>query len=282
MRHDRRGSWYLLTGAVLGIAVGLLYAWVVSPVKYIDAPPYALRAVYKDEYRLLVASAYLYNGDLVRARDRLAQLKDEDPVQAVIKQAQQAQVEGRPEAEVQVLVQLAEALTDEITPTAPGDGLTPAPALSVPSSSSDTPSPGITPSIDPRPAQRVAGVGPEGSQAVLTPDPSAPYALQNSQLVCSQEQDDPLIQVEVNDAAGQPVPGVELIVIWEGGEDHFSTGLQPELGQGYGDFLMTPGVIYTLQVNDGGQPVNDLTAAECVAQDGTRYWGSWLLTFVEP
>ena len=79
MKQERRGSWYLLTGAVLGVAMGLFYSWVISPVKYVDAPPYALRADYKDEYRALVAAAYMYSSDLVRAQDRLAQLKDDQP-----------------------------------------------------------------------------------------------------------------------------------------------------------------------------------------------------------
>lgn len=100
--------------------------------------------------------------------------------------------------------------------------------------------------------------------------------------MCNIDQPDPLIQVEVKDAGGQPIPGVELVVTWEQGEDHFFTGLQPELGVGYGDFLMTPNVVYSVHLADGGQEANDLTATECVAEDGSRYWGSWLLTFIQP
>ena len=33
MSQERRGPWYLLTGLVLGLAFGLVFAWVVSPVK---------------------------------------------------------------------------------------------------------------------------------------------------------------------------------------------------------------------------------------------------------
>lgn len=69
---------------------------------------------------------------------------------------------------------------------------------------------------------------------------------------------------------------------WNGGEDHFFTGLKPELGLGYADFVMTPKVIYSVHLADGGQAVGDLTAAECVADDDSRYWGSWFLTFVQP
>ncbi len=121
MKHDRRGSWYLLTGAVLGIAMGLIYSWVISPVKYVDAPPYALRAGYKDEYRALVAVAYMYSGDLIRAKDRLAQLRDDDMVQSLALQAQRAMTEGRSQEEVKALGLLTLALSEGGTPN-PGSG----------------------------------------------------------------------------------------------------------------------------------------------------------------
>jgi hypothetical protein len=100
--------------------------------------------------------------------------------------------------------------------------------------------------------------------------------------LCNPEQTSPLIQVEIQDAAGQPVPSIELVVTWDGGEDHFFTGLKPELGMGYADFVMTPEVVYSLHLAEGGQAVNDLTAAECLSEDDNRYWGSWMLTFVQP
>ncbi len=78
--------------------------------------------------------------------------------------------------------------------------------------------------------------------------------LQETRLVCNTNQPEPLIQVELMDAAGQPVPSVELVVTWEGGEDHFFTGLQPELGLGYADFTMQPEVVYSIQ--SGGREVS--------------------------
>lgn len=110
MRQDRRGSWYLLTGIVLGVAVGLIYSWLFSPVKYVDAPPYSLRADYKDEYRALIASAYLYSNDLLRASARLAQLKDDNPVSALTLQSQRALAEGHSNEEIQALRLLAQDL----------------------------------------------------------------------------------------------------------------------------------------------------------------------------
>lgn len=101
-------------------------------------------------------------------------------------------------------------------------------------------------------------------------------------MVCNIQQPTPLIQVDVLDAAGQPVPSMEVLVTWEGGQDHFFTGLQPELSLGYGDFAMAPGTVYSIHLADGGELVNDLTPVECTAGDGSKYWGSWYLVFVQP
>jgi hypothetical protein len=295
VRQDRRGSWYLLTGAVLGVTLGLFYAWVVSPVKYIDAPPYALRADYKEQYRILVAAAFLYNNDLLRATDRLAQLKDDESAQTIALQAQQALDQGHPEEEIRALNLLATALSRGMaatpstlqnnqtpTPQLRTSEVTPSPIFSVPTETMTTTvqasAPPTTTLETPSPALTM---GPSPT-ATPTATQGAPFVLQDTRLMCNQTQTEPLIQVEVFDAAGQPVPGVELVVTWEDGEDHFFTGLQPELGLGYGDFKMTPGVLYTVNLTDGGQPVNDLSAAGCVLEDGSQYWGSWYLTFVQP
>jgi hypothetical protein len=106
--------------------------------------------------------------------------------------------------------------------------------------------------------------------------------LQEQTFVCERDISGPLAQVVAEDAAGNSLPGVEVVVNWEEGEDRFFTGLKPELGEGYADFLMTPGVVYTLRMAGGGEIVSDLTAAECETQGGSRYWGSWLLVFARP
>ena len=295
MRQDRRGSWYLLTGAILGVAMGLFYSWVISPVEYVDAPPYALRADFKDEYRALVAAAYLYSNDILRAEDRLAQLKDDETAQSIAKQAQQALAAGRSEAEVQALGILAMALNQGLTPEAPGivstpvvtnplptEPGTPTPLLiqptATPSSSLQSSATMETPFVSPEPSNT-----PQPTRTpVPTATPGAPFVLQTTTLACNPNQSVPLIQVEILDAAGQPVPGIELVVTWDGGEDHFFTGLKSELGLGYADFVMTPDVVYTVQLVEGGEAGNDLSAAECLSEDGDRFWGSWMLKFIQP
>jgi hypothetical protein len=275
--------------------MGLIYSWVISPVEYVDAPPYALRADFKDEYRALVAAAYLYSGDILRAEDRLVQLKDDNTSQSLALQAQRALEEGHPEGEVRALGILAMALGQGLTPMASGSPSTevatisPGTGVIIPTQQLllSTDIPALTPQPD------LTQVGMEHPPASIntiqntlpapsTPTPGAPFILSETTLVCNPDQPQPMIQVVIQDAAGQPVTSVELVVTWENGEDHFFTGLQPELGNGYADFLMTPDVIYSLTLADGGQVVNDLAAAECLSEDQDHYWGSWMLTFVQP
>jgi hypothetical protein len=114
MNEDERGNWYLLTGVVLGIILGILFAWIISPVKYVDTAPESLKDEFKDQYRVLIASAYVANGDLVRAKARLALLDEVDIYLVVAEQAQQILAEGGSVEEAQALGRLALALGQEI------------------------------------------------------------------------------------------------------------------------------------------------------------------------
>jgi hypothetical protein len=295
MKREHRGSWYLLTGVVIGIAMGLFYAWVISPVRYINAPPYALRQDYKDEYRALVAAAYLYSNDLARAQQRLAKLNDDESAQSVTMKAQQALADGYPDEEVRALGILAMALGQGVTPQAPSATSTTA-GTPIPAIDDHTPTPllgeptaGLLDTLSAQPVPLssdqllIASVIPEATSiANPTITPGTTFVLQERRLVCNAQQPEPLIQVQMVDAAGQPVQGIELSVRWEGGEDSFFTGLKPELGKGYGDFRMAPNEIYSIQPTNGGQLIDDLKAAECTSEGSNVYWGSWFLIFVEP
>jgi hypothetical protein len=88
VRSDARGFWYLLTGLLIGLILGLVYAWKVQPVRYVDTPPASLEAGFKDQYRMMIAIAFAADNDLVRASERLKLLQDDDPFQALTGQAQ--------------------------------------------------------------------------------------------------------------------------------------------------------------------------------------------------
>ena len=294
MREEKRGNWYLLTGLILGVALGLGYAWMINPVEYVDAPPYALRQDFKEQYRVLIALAYQYNGDLERAIYRLEAMQDEDITRTLAMQAQQALADGRPEAETQALGLLAVALGQGPAPVAAAD--TPATQATLPSPTMALPSPTAvlaspTPAVSETPTPTAVSTlrTPQPTNTPLptlsptpTPTVGAPFMLQDATQVCNSNLETPRIEVVIRDASGQEVPSVALVVSWSGGEEIFFTGLKPELGLGYADYEMTVGIIYTLRLAEGGMPVEDLAAVECAAEDGGRYWGGWQVVFIQP
>ncbi|MFV1859782.1 MAG: hypothetical protein ACC647_10615 [Anaerolineales bacterium] len=242
----------LILGFGIGLAGGLYYAWLVSPVEYVETAPDSLRADFRADYLGLIASAYVSGGDLVRARTRLALFPDLDTATELAALAQQRLAAGLADTEASALSQLASALSQ-------GPIRTPVPTVSV------SPTPSKTPR--PSPTRRP------------TATPGAAFLLTSREQICDPLLSQPLIQVVVLNAAQGSVPGQEVIVVWDSGQDHFFTGLKPELGLGYGDFAMTEGVTYTLQLADSLQPVTNLAAHECEGQGDEPYLGSWLLQF---
>jgi hypothetical protein len=107
----KRSSWYLLTGIILGLIMGLVYAWLINPVVYESSTPGTLSEADKDFYRVMIAQVYDVTGDIARASLRLALLEDPDPVYALGAQAQRALAAGR-EAEAHALALLASSLQE--------------------------------------------------------------------------------------------------------------------------------------------------------------------------
>ncbi|GAB4420847.1 MAG: hypothetical protein Kow002_09450 [Anaerolineales bacterium] len=70
---------HLLIAAVTGIALGLSYGWLISPVEYIDVTPELLRADFRTDYVLMVAEAYRVEQDPELASRKLAILGSEAP-----------------------------------------------------------------------------------------------------------------------------------------------------------------------------------------------------------
>lgn len=285
--NDRRGPWYLLTGLVLGGLAGLLFAWLVQPVRYTNTTPASLSSEYKAKYRSLIAAAYLTNNDLVRAKARLALLRDPDIYRSVAEQAQLSMAQGNSPEEARALGILAMALNQSLN-----EASQPVHPTKILIDASQTPAGSLPISSTPQLAENAFSLStPEPISATLTAEPQtylptstigAPFTLKSRQLVCSEDFGAPLIQIIALDAAGQPAPGIEIIITWEGGENHFFTGLKPELGMGYADYTMTPDVTYTLKLAQGGQPVSDLAATRCDKPGNPQQWGVWRLEFVQP
>jgi hypothetical protein len=285
MNGERRPPLFLITGLVIGFALGLVYAWVFTPVESFETHPSTLADSYKDTYREIIAVAYTANGDLGRAKARLALLGDEDPARALTVQAQLTLGEEGSEEIAQALGVLAAHLADDTdflptiptgptqettTDSTPTEGLvdtpeTPTPTATATQTPTDTPESGETTTPE---GTEDPTIPTETGPPTQIPSPTggAPFTLLEIALDCGREYDVPLIQVYALNAANAPVPGVQILV----------------LGLGYADYEMSPGVLYILQLTEGDKPVTGLSAQECEASGGERYWGSWRLTFKQP
>ena len=73
----------IILALILGIALGLVYGWVISPVEYTDVPPNILREDYRTDYVLMVAEAHQTEQDSETSARRLAILGSESPAQIV-------------------------------------------------------------------------------------------------------------------------------------------------------------------------------------------------------
>lgn len=105
----RRWLLFLLTIAA-GFGLGLLYGWVINPVKYIDTSPDTLRADYRADYVLMVAEIYHSERDSALAARRLAILGSEHPAKIAAAGLDFALQHGYAPQDVALLQELAWAL----------------------------------------------------------------------------------------------------------------------------------------------------------------------------
>jgi len=293
----RQPPLYLVTGLVIGLGIGLLFSLVISPVRFVDTAPVSLQAAHKDSYRLLISQAFQANGDLLRASQRLLLLEDASPMDALASQAQRWLGEGQSEESARALAELAAALSvpSDGPPSPPVVLSPPTPAGATPGLATAqvfetldlsqavqtatlplTPTPTTSPTITPIPTftPRV------GHSPV--PTLGAPFVLTGRVEICDPAIKPGLLQIELRDSAGVPIPGVQITVAWEGGLDTFFTGLHPASGPGYADFSMTAGVVYSLRVSDISETINGLSAPACAGEDGRAYIGALRLEFNQP
>ena len=106
---QKRSPLFLLSGLVIGLLLGLVYAWFINPVIYENTVPASLGATDKDVYRGTIDQVYAITGDLERAVLRLALLEDPEPVFELASQAQRALAAGN-DTEARALALMASVL----------------------------------------------------------------------------------------------------------------------------------------------------------------------------
>ena len=284
----RRVPWDILLTLLAGFGLGLVYAWILSPLRVLDADPVALRTDFKDSYRAAIAAAYASTGNLPRAQVRLSLLKDSNSVEALNAQAQRMRADGDTFQQADQVAALALALEDgpasipiEVPETATSDtsetaftATLPPPPPDAPILLTETLAPIETPLLDitstPRPTR------------TSVPTLGAPFELTGQESICDANLPDGLLQVIVLTSSRRQIPGVEILITWDGGEEQFFTGLKPELGNGYADYSMAADLTYSVQLAAGSDIASGLSAPTCQTPNGENFVGGIKLTFQRP
>ncbi len=272
----------LSLGAIFGLILGLIYAWLIDPVQLYNTTPPLLRSDHRHEWIRLAALGYVADGDMERALARLKGLSEKDIQDALAAMIEAYAAHGQPAPIMRRLSQLAQRLgvtTPAMrvyleTPVASPGGILPTPMPTVPIPTSPTPSlpipvatapylPGGALVLSPYRvvAQNMACEGTPGQLRVwVQAPPPAPTVTPSPR------------RPTPTPAGPQPLEGVVLWLLWADGADWAVTGMRPWVSPGYADFNLRPGIFYALSVDEPNAPViSGLALPSC--PDGEQ--GSW-------
>ncbi|MCS7283341.1 MAG: hypothetical protein RMK65_08990 [Anaerolineae bacterium] len=268
-----------LAGLTVGLALGLIYSWLIDPVRLYNTTPPLLRTDYRHEWIRLAALGYVADGDLERALLRLKGLPEKDVREALTAMIEAYAASGQPASTMRRLTALADRLGIRTPAMLAYLETTEVPPATVPPT--PTPPPPLTPSPTIPPTETPAFVLP-------SPVPSL-YRVAEQRIVCEGVREQLRVWVRIwppppaetptpvrgatpTPAGPQPVPGVVLWLLWADGADRAVTGLRPQIDPGYADFHLKPGIPYALSIGEPNAPVlSGLMLPPC--PDGA--WGSW-------
>jgi hypothetical protein len=281
-KRRRLVSWAgLVLGFALGLAGALSYTWVFAQVEVVDVLPHQLDAAGKQAYVIGLMARYNLDGDLGAAVDGLIRLDlGVDPIGAVADLACDLAQTGaintgsgmRAVRNMKAFYQgqgrtgCADALLPDVDgpPVIEIEAATPTRTLVPPPTKTATP-PGLLTSPTPRvvptnPARRAF----EGRIAATFCDSDASG----------------IIEVYVQTANGDALPGERVRVRWLEGASIFATGLKPGQSLSYADFTMEPGISYTVDMPAQADPVTPaLLADRCITDSGAEAITSYRVVF---
>lgn len=293
----RRLPWDVLLALLAGLGLGLAYSWRISPLQVVNADPSLLRADFQDQYRAVIAAAYASTGNLPRAQARLALLGDADPVDALNAQAQRMRAGSgsgeqfeHPDQVVALALALDEDQSDTLLPiptvevVSEVEGTSPATSAATvdPVLLTETLLPLETPDpLETQPADAEVISTPRPTRTP-TPEPGQPFVLSGQETICDANLPDGLLQVLVLNRSRRQLAGIAIVITWDGGQEQFFTGLKPELGNGYADYIMASDTAYAVQLARGSDMAEGITAPTCQTPEGVTFLGSIKLTFQQP
>ena len=288
-RARRRGlrspaHFLFFVGAFGGICLGLILTWASVPTAT-PGKAAALRGVEPEHYAALVAQAWSVDGDHDRAEGRL-----EASNPGVIPAQHMADMACRLAATDFVtspggLAALRSMMdfyqregrgscADKLMPALEMDSL-------LLSDSSPTPLPSATlappPSKTPAPLVTALASPTATSAPTVTAGPLREFALVGLGAFCDAERP-ALLAVYVQERNGRGIPGMALRVRWDSGEDRFFSGLKPELGLGYADFVMQIDEQYHVDMPGRAESSPVFATGDCV-DEGETALRSWRAVF---
>jgi hypothetical protein len=80
LSRRRRRYIFFFAAILAGLALGIIYGWVINPVVYRNTGMDTLRLDYKTDYVLMVAELYQSEGDLASALTRIAYIEASSPL----------------------------------------------------------------------------------------------------------------------------------------------------------------------------------------------------------
>ena len=100
---------FVLIGLAVGVGLGLYIGWVAWPTEFSDATPMLLEDTYRQDYALMIATAYAEDDNLALAQQRINSL-GADGEQFLLNTAVEMILQAEDETEIRQVVRLAAAL----------------------------------------------------------------------------------------------------------------------------------------------------------------------------
>jgi hypothetical protein len=282
-RHNPIAIWALIIGLIVGIALGLSYAWLIDPIQEISTRPEQLRQEDKAHYAVAILLNFAYDSDLGMAVNRLLELNlGTDPIAEVAAMAcnlartgyvdSTAGLRGVRAMRTFYQLQGRSGCADTIIPDPQDVPLEIAIEVATPTQTLPPP-PSKTPGAD------IGSPTPNSIVLVPTIPPQRSYEGFPFQTYCSVELSG-TIEVRVRDGNNQDVYGETIRVQWDGGSSDFVTGLKPERGVGYADFQMEAGRSYSISMPGRSDPLTQpIVADSCFTESGEQAITSYVIIF---
>lgn len=116
MARRTRRYIFFFTAILIGFAIGVIYGWVINPVKYRNTGMSTLRMDYKTDYVLMVAELYESEGDVPMALARLSYLEAASPLALITSTIDFAENYNYTSEDLQSMWDLASAIGDALNP----------------------------------------------------------------------------------------------------------------------------------------------------------------------